>query len=106
MDKMIWLALALCAAVFGMVWLSLSLNNHWKQVFAGQGTPHQRRLRTFGWGALLCSALFCVLADNLSMAALVWIMLLPLSAVLVSSTLTWRPHWLKILCPPFMHARP
>jgi hypothetical protein len=82
----------------GMAWLSLAMDVHWKQV-----CPSARRsrrsaglLRTLGWAALAASLAFCLLADTATMAVLVWMMLLAVSAATIALVMSRRP---AILAP-------
>ena len=88
-----WLSAALVLAVLGMGWLALAMDVHWKQVCAA--TPRSRRaaivLRCFGFFALTTALVLCLLADTATMAVLVWMMLLALSAALIAFLLSWRP---------------
>jgi hypothetical protein len=83
------LLLALAVAVGGMGCLALSLGTHWRHLFAQpqtRGAALGLRLA----GALLLGASFflCTLADPVSMAALVWPMLLTVAAAIVAAGLT------------------
>ncbi|MFV0277425.1 MAG: DUF3325 domain-containing protein [Parahaliea sp.] len=91
------LALALLATFSGMAWLALAKTPHWRQVRGAEAAPGTVRvLRVAGSLALLLSLALCLWADVPSMAALVWIMLLAVSAVAVAFTLSWRPRWLRL----------
>ncbi|HEX2871419.1 MAG TPA: DUF3325 family protein [Polyangiaceae bacterium] len=91
-----FLLLALGCGLCGMAWLSLTLPSHFQQVFGPPALSRQstKTLRLLGAGALLASLLACLRADHLSMAGLVWLMLLSASALLVAFTLAWQPRWL------------
>jgi O-antigen/teichoic acid export membrane protein len=96
----LWLWLAWFAATAGMGWLALSLDNHWQQVTGTRQAHDNVRnscLRLFGALGLILSLGLCLAVDHASMAALVWVMLLAAAAVCTAITLTWRPHWLKLL---------
>lgn len=101
MSKVLWLAAATMLSIGGMVWLALAMNVHWKQVMQRPAPDalRARLLPAMGTAALLASLLACLMADRPSMAALVWVMLLALAAVLVALTLTWRPRTLRLLLP-------
>lgn len=92
-------ALALCTA--GMGWLALAMEPHWGQVHAGRPQPRALtgRLRWLGALALAASLGLCLLVDHASMAALVWVMVLGVSALLVALALSWRPRWVRWLLP-------
>jgi len=91
------MAAAFVSATLGMAWLALAMDAHWKQAFGG--APGRRRplLRGLGIGALMASLGFCLAADVASMAVLVWMMALALSALVVAFVLSWRPVWLRPL---------
>ena len=96
---------AFVVTLAGFGWLALAMNAHWKQVY--KGVPPVRTvhfLRGLGSAALFISLVLCLSVDHASMASLVWIMLLAVSAASIAFTLTLRPHWLRILAFPF--ARP
>lgn len=89
---------ALCALA-GMARLALAMPVHWQQA---QGTAKlesraARRLRIGGGAGLFAALLLCLAADHVSMAALVWLMLLSASAVSVAVLLAYRPRWLRWL---------
>jgi hypothetical protein len=95
-----WLIAALLTAVVGMGWIALSYESHWQQVFPnGVFKPEQVRLKAAGWGSLLVSGGCCLAADHPSMAVLVWVMLLTLSAVAVAMLLSRQPGLLRMICP-------
>jgi uncharacterized protein YjeT (DUF2065 family) len=90
---------ALFCSFCGMGWFALAKPAHWKQARGSLPlAPHTRRtLRALGAAALLVSMLLCFWVDHASMASLVWIMMLPASALLVTFALAWRPGWLTWL---------
>jgi hypothetical protein len=94
-----WLCAAFLLTVVGMGWLALAMDVHWKQVYAG--APRSRRAvvvsRCLGYGALTTSLALCLLADTATMAVLVWMMLLALSAGVIAFLLSWRPGLLAAL---------
>ena len=102
MSEALWLIAATFFAVAGMGWLALSLSHHWQQVFPNAGDAHILRLRSAGWGFLVLSALSCFQADHPSMAVLVWVMLIPLSAIMIAMMLIWCPRLLRVICPGFI----
>lgn len=83
MSEAALLALAALLAVAGMALFALAMPTHWAQV-AGAAAPLSRAaclgLRAAGAGALAASLALCLAADHPSMAALVWVMLLAVSA--------------------------
>jgi hypothetical protein len=104
MPEFIWLLGALFATLAGMAWIALAMPAHWQQVFGSKrlSTLKQSGLRLSG-ACALCTALgLCLAADHISMAVLVWFMLLTMASVLVASTLSWRPTWLRAFCFPLI----
>ena len=100
MAESAWLLVvaALCA-LSGMARLALAMPVHWQQVH-GAAAPDaraSRRLRIGGGSALLAALLLCLAADHVSMAALVWVMLVSASALCVAVLLAYRPRWLRWL---------
>lgn len=82
-----------------MAWLALAMEVHWSQVraTASYSAARARKLRGLGAAALLVSLAACLAADHPSMAGLVWIMTLSVSALTVAMTLAYRPRWLSWL---------
>lgn len=104
MAEVYWLILAALAALAGMGWFALSLDNHWLQVMTQDAQQMRRRnlgLRMLGASSLVAALLFCLFADHASMAVLVWVMLLAASAVTTAMILTWQPQWLRVLALPW-----
>jgi len=94
------LAFAALASLLAMAWLALAMPAHWVQVPGTEGVParaQQRRLRVAGASAIAISFGLCLAADHASMAVLVWLMLLALSAFGIAQCLAWRPRWLRPL---------
>jgi len=98
LDTLLLIA-ALAASVAGMGWLALAMEVHWEQVRGAHPQPAQlvTQLRCLGAAGLLVSLLLCLKVDHASMASLVWIMSLAFAAISTAFTLTWRPHWLRVL---------
>jgi hypothetical protein len=97
-----WLLIAFLFCFFGMAWIALAMEVHWSQVFPtanAQASPFRLGQRLLGIAALLLSLNVCLLADRPSMAALVWVMLLAICAVLVAITLSFKPAWLRWVYP-------
>lgn len=99
MAEAVLLVLTQLSSLCGMAWLALAMEVHWRQARAVRHFPPgtARRLRVLGVAALLASLAFCLTAEHLSIAALVWIMTLTASALIVTFTLAWRPRWLAPL---------
>lgn len=90
MSDAILLVLAQMVAVGGMGCLALALGAHWRQVF---GDRKQTRgtvagLRLAGMALLAASFALCATANPVSMAALVWPMMLTVAAAVVAAGLT------------------
>ncbi|MCX4192552.1 DUF3325 domain-containing protein [Methylophaga sp. OBS1] len=106
MTETIWLITAAVTALLSMGWLALAYETHWQQVFPASKTlPNSKRLKTTGWFFLLLSALCCLRADHPTMAVLVWVMLLAVTAFTVAMILSRRPVLLKTICPPLFAAK-
>ena len=90
MSDGVLLFLALVVAIGGMGCLALSIGAHWRQLFAGltQTRGMTLGLRLTGALLLMASFILCALANPVSMAALVWPMLLTLAAAIVATGLT------------------
>lgn len=89
------------ACLLAMAWLALAMDDHWEQV---HGRPRARPgarilLRGLGGLGLAASLLLCLTADHATIAVLVWLMLVPASAIAVAMTLAWRPAWLRLSWP-------
>src|SRR6187549_1361845 len=93
------LAGALLCGFFGMAWFALAKQPHWQQARGPRALPPRgvRALHVLGTAALAASLLLCLWVDHVSMASLVWVMMLPASALLVTFVLAWRPRWLAWL---------
>jgi uncharacterized protein DUF3325 len=94
-----WLITALFSTVIGMGWLALAMDVHWKQVYSGatRSPGAVFTLRCLGYGALTTSLVLCLLADTATMAVLVWMMWVALSAAIIAFVLSWRPGVLRPL---------
>ncbi|WP_437723808.1 DUF3325 domain-containing protein [Sorangium sp. So ce861] len=102
MSDLTLLTATFVCAVCGMAWLALAMKPHWAQVQSAK--PHTaavaRRLRVAGVVALLLSLAASLGADHPSMAVLVWVMTLSVSAVIVAMALAYWPKcliWLSWL---------
>lgn len=96
MREAIVLVAAQLVCTIGMGWLALAMETHWEQVCSSALSRKARIcLRTLGAMMLLASLGLCLVVEHASMAVLVWVMVLSASALAVSFTLTWRPHWLR-----------
>ena len=81
---------ALLASIAGMACFALSIDAHWRQFFRGRpcGRAAKYGLRLAGGGLIALAFQLCAVADPISMAALVWPMLLTLAAGSVAAMLT------------------
>jgi Protein of unknown function (DUF3325) len=90
MSEALPVVLALIAALAGMAAFALSNPAHWQQLLGRK--PQTGRLRAAcaraGWAFLGLSLLFCIVADPVSMAILVWPMLIGVSGAVVAAILT------------------
>lgn len=90
MSDAVLLSLALLAAVIGMAGFAAANDMHWRLLFRER--PQTAAARTtcqiFGAGLLGISFALCAMADPVSMAMLVWPMLLGVAAAAVAAFLT------------------
>ena len=92
MPDALLLMAALVFSVAGMGWLALAMDVHWNQVRASRRSPRIAvMLRVLGSVSLLTSLVLCLLADTATMAVLVWMMLLAVSAATIAFVLSSRP---------------
>lgn len=86
----ILLVLALAAAIVGMTAFALANDVHWRQLLgARRQTPRMRvACKALGTVFLGLSLLLCAMADPLTMAILVWPMLLGIAAAIVAAIVT------------------
>ena len=94
-DSLLLIA-ALACSTAGMGWLALAMDVHWNQVFVSHRARRPAVLRVLGSAALVASLLLCLAADTATMAVLVWMMLLAISAAAIAFVLSTRP---RILAP-------
>lgn len=92
------LFLALVVTELGMGWLALAMDAHWNQVreASARSPAVIMSLRVSGAVSLLVSLLLCLVADTATMAVLVWMMMLAVSAATIAFILSWRP---RVLAP-------
>lgn len=100
-DPLILQLAAAAAAIIGFGWLALAMDTHWEQAHGDRPQPATAvgLLRVMGAVALAASLALCLGADHVSMAVLVWLMLLAAAVLTVAMTLSWRPQWLRFLWP-------
>jgi len=96
--KLILLVLAMASSLSGMAWLALAKKTHCSQVSGERSLPQKKTMPSglFGYAALLISLALCILADNTSIAILVWVMSMTLAVICIAFTLSFRPHWLRL----------
>jgi uncharacterized membrane protein len=98
MPDALLLVLALVCTEIGMGWLAVAMDAHWKQVRTT--SPRSQRsviaLRVLGSVSLFASLVLCLLADTATMAVLVWMMLLAVSAPTIAFVLSTQP---RVLAP-------
>jgi hypothetical protein len=90
MSDGILLALALLAAIIGMAGFAAANDLHWRQLFPKRRQSGAARAicRTSGATLLAISFGLCTMADPISMAFLVWPMLVGVAAAVVAAVLT------------------
>ena len=95
----IWLAAALICMLAGMGWLALAMDVHWDQVSGGARRSRRAAitLRILGFAAVVSSLVMCLYADTATMAVLVWMMMLAMSAAIITYLLSSRPRALAVL---------
>jgi hypothetical protein len=93
------LLLAFLLSFVGLALLALAMERHWRQLRVTRPLPKAtaRLLRIAGSVALATSLTLCLSVDHASMASLVWIMTLAVSAFVLAMLLAWRPGWLAPL---------
>jgi len=96
--KLILLVLAMTSSLSGMAWLALAKKAHWQQLCGEGSLPKNKPMlyRLLGYTALLVSLALCILADNTSIAILVWVMSMTLGVICIAFALSFRPQWLRI----------
>jgi len=93
------LLLAFFLSFVGLALLALAMERHWRQLRATRPltSTAARSLRFAGSVALASSLALCLSVDHASMASLVWVMTLAVSAFVLAMLLAWRPGWLAPL---------
>ena len=102
MPEALYLTAAALLSLVGMAWLALSMDVHWaqlKQIPLADSHPPKVILKALGYSALFVSLVLCLVADRPSIAALVWMMLMSVTAVSVAWVLSKSPRSLKALWP-------
>lgn len=90
MSDALWSILALSAAIAGMAAFAFANPVHWRQLLGAVPQTGSQRTACMlaGSGLLGLSFLFCTLADPVSMAILVWPMVLGVAGAVVAAFLT------------------
>ena len=90
MSDGVLLSLALLAAIIGMAGFAAANDMHWRQIFRGRPQSATARTACQIFGTLLLGLSFalCAMADPVSMALLVWPMLLGIAAAVIAACLT------------------
>jgi len=98
MPDFLWLIAALLTTLLGMACLALAMDVHWRQVRDAERTRGSA-IATCSVGYLLLTAslVCCLFADTATMAVLVWMVLLAISAIGITFTLSWYPRLLRPL---------
>ncbi len=96
MIESVFFLLALGFGVAGMGLLALSQKQHWNKVLASRpyAVATARALRVFGGVGFGISFALCLMVDPTPLAALVWLMVLTMSALIIAFTLAYWPRWL------------
>ena len=99
MAETLLLFAAFACTVSGLAFCALAMEGHFKQVsgHARIAADAVRKLRVRAAVALVGSMVLCLAADHVSIAALVWVMMLSLSAVLLALIFAYRPRSLRFL---------
>lgn len=93
------LAAVLGSTYLGFALLALSQDRHWHHLGGARHCPARtaRMLRIAGYALLLASLCLSLVRDGPGFGILLWATILTVCAFLVVCTLTWRPHWLRLL---------
>lgn len=91
---------AFVLACAGFATLALAMERHHRQVSQRPAAWWWRLLlRTFGWFVLAASLAACIAYSGWSIGVVQWFGLLSGAALVVSLVLSYRPHWIVLLCP-------
>ena len=92
------LILAFMCSLVGCAYLAISQDRNFRLVQddANRRAP-SRKLRPLGFVLLFLALCGCLLRDGVSFAALLWPLMLGISAVVVAQILSFRPAFLKPL---------
>lgn len=100
MSESALISIALIVTIAGMGLCALTIDVHWKQLrgVKPSSSAQQMALRVAGGLAFVLSFWICTKANPVSMAVLVWTMLLTVSAAVVAAALTlstWKKKPIK-----------
>jgi hypothetical protein len=100
---------ALLAGLFaanycGLGLLASSQAKHWPHVTGTSLNPRRPTwlVRALGCGLLAGSVVVAVLRQGPGFGSILWCTSLSISAISVAFTLTWRPHWLRVMVAPLL----
>lgn len=102
MNDVIWFITGAAFSFLAMVWFSMAMQLNCKQVFGRDSKPKSMSLRSLAVLALMVSGLCCLQADHASMAILVWMMFVIVSAFSTGMLLSYRRAVVRILTPNFL----
>lgn len=91
--------LAFILILLGFVQFAMAIDGHYQAVYGRRQKPGRRRylFQTAACLHLLAALWICTATWQLSIAIIVWIGLMQLTAVLVAALLTWRFSWYEAL---------
>lgn len=101
MNETFWLIAGAASSFLAMVWFSMAMQLNCKQVFGREAKPKAELLRSLAVLALVISGLCCLQADHISVAILVWVMNVIMSAFGASMLLSYSKTVIRILTPSF-----
>ena len=88
---------AFTLAFTGWASLALSQARHWRAVAGTRPRWRGRQRRVIGAGLLALALAPCLLRDDASFAALTWLLLLSVAAMVLALVLAYRPRLLRLL---------
>lgn len=88
---------AIALGLIGAALLALSQDKHWRVVTGSAPKSSRRLARQIGWGIAILILPLCIARDGASFGALLWPLILQLSAVGIAIIIATNPAWLKPL---------
>src|ERR1700749_558057 len=87
--------------------LASSQAKNWPRVAGTGRSPRQTAwfARAVGCGLLAGGLVIAALRQGASFGSILWCTSLSVSAIAVALTLTWRPHWLRVMVTPLLLVR-